>query len=93
MQDDDYEWDTKKAAANLAKHGVPFERVEFFEWREAIIDEDERFPYDEVRFCAFGKIEGRLHAMVFTIRGRFIRLIGLRKANEREIRRYEKEKA
>ena len=92
MKDADYEWDPKKAAANLAKHGIPFERVELFKWREAVIDEDQRFPYDEVRFCAFGEIEGRLHALVFTIRGRSIRLIGFRKANEREIRRYEKEK-
>ena len=93
MWDDDYEWDAKKAAANLAKHGVPFESVEFFEWNEAVIDEDEHFSYDEVRFCAFGQIKGRLHALVFTMRGRSIRLIGLRKANEREIGRYEKEKA
>jgi len=92
MKDADYEWDPKKAAANLAKHGIPFERVELFKWREAVIDEDQRFPYDEVRFCAFGEIEGRLHALVFTIRGRSIRLIDLKKANERESRRYEKEK-
>jgi len=91
--DHDYEWDIKKAEANLAKHGVPFERVEIFDWKGALIDEDERFPYDEPRFCAFGKIEGRLHALIFTIRGRSVRLIGLRKANKREVRRYEKEKA
>jgi uncharacterized DUF497 family protein len=93
MDDDGYEWDPKKAAANLAKHGVSFERAALFEWKEALIDEDTRYPYGERRFNAFGKIEGRLHALVFTIRDRSVRLIGLRKANQREIRRYEKEKA
>ena len=66
-----------KAAANLAKHGIPFERVDVFEWREAVIDEDTRTLMTSALFYAFGKIEGRLHALVFTIRGRSIRLIGL----------------
>jgi uncharacterized protein len=92
MDGDEYEWDPNKAVANLAKHGVAFERVTMFKWKEAVIDEDARYPYGERRFNAFGKIEGRLHALIFTIRGRSIRLIGLRKANQREIRRYEKEK-
>jgi uncharacterized DUF497 family protein len=89
----DYEWDPSKAAANFAKHGVPFERIELFEWEMAVIYEDVRFAYGERRFNAFAKIEGRLHAVVFTSRGQKIRIIGLRKANEREVRRYEKEKA
>ncbi len=88
-----YEWDPKKAAANLAKHGIPFERVEMFDWAEALIEKDERFSYNEPRYLAFGRIEDRLHVLVFTIRHRSIRLIGLRKANERELRRYAKEKA
>lgn len=89
----EYEWDAAKAAANLAKHGVPFEHAALIEWEEALIEEDLRRSYGERRFNAFGKIEGRLHALVFTIRGRVVRIIGLRKANSREVRRYEKEKA
>ncbi|SDB25644.1 BrnT family toxin [Bauldia litoralis] len=89
----EYEWDPKKAAANLAKHGVAFERVALFEWEDALIDEDLRYAYGERRFNAFGRIEGRLHTLVFTMRGRSVRMIGLRKANSREVRRYGKEKA
>ena len=46
----------------------------------ALIDEMTAIPYDEPRFCAFGKIEGRVHALIFTIRGRSVRLIGLQKS-------------
>jgi hypothetical protein len=38
---------------------------------------------------ALGKIEGRLLAVAYTPRGTVIRLISARKANERELRKYE----
>ncbi|MEP0321525.1 BrnT family toxin [Bauldia litoralis] len=85
----EYEWDPKKAAANLAKHGVAFERVAQFEWNEAEIEEDDRSPYGERRFYALGMIDGRIHALIFTMRGEAVRVISLRKANDRERRRYE----
>jgi uncharacterized protein len=85
----EYEWDAEKAAANIAKHGVPFERVAQFEWDEAQIEEDDRRPYGERRFYALGMIEGRIHALIFTRRGEAVRVISLRKANDRERRRYE----
>lgn len=39
---------------------------------------------------ALGKINGRLHMVVFTVRGESLRIISLRKANAREVARYEK---
>ena len=36
--------------------------------------------------------EGRLHMLVFTPRGGDVHVISLRKANRREIKRYEEEK-
>jgi uncharacterized protein len=36
-----------------------------------------------------GKIEGRLYAVAYTVRGGIVRLISARKANERERRRYD----
>jgi uncharacterized protein len=85
----EYEWDAEKALANIAKHGVPFERVAQFEWDEAQIEEDDRRLYGERRFYALGMIEGRIHALIFTRRGEAVRVISLRKANDRERRRYE----
>jgi uncharacterized DUF497 family protein len=86
----DYEWDPVKAARNLLKHGVSFETAEGFDWDRATIIEDRRQDYGEPRFIAVGPIEQRLHVLVFTPRGTKIRIIGLRKTNEREKLRYER---
>lgn len=85
----EYEWDDAKSRANFAKHGVPFETVETFDWQSALVLADDRRDYSEIRHIALGGIGGRLHVLVFTVRGRRIRVISLRKANMREIRFYE----
>lgn len=56
----------------------------------AAVIPDERFPYREARFRAYGMIEGRLHMLAFTMRGGTLRAISLRKANAREVMRYGK---
>jgi uncharacterized DUF497 family protein len=38
----DYEWDDAKSEANAAKHGVPFEAAETFDWESALVVEDAR---------------------------------------------------
>ncbi len=82
-----YDWDDAKAAANLAKHGVAFESVVDLEWPTALIVADER--HEEPRYYALGLIGTRLHTLVFTWRGGWVRVISLRKSNAREIRRFE----
>ena len=84
-----YEWDERKRAENLAKHGVDFAAAGTFDWDSALVLRDVRFEYGESRFIAIGRIGRRVHVMVFTTRNGNVRLIGLRKANRREIRRYE----
>ncbi|MFN0024457.1 MAG: BrnT family toxin [Parvularculaceae bacterium] len=44
---------------------------------------------DETRYVAVGFIGERLHVMIWTPRRAAIRVIGLRKANDRERRLYE----
>lgn len=56
----------------------------------ALIWVDDRFDYGEARFHALGLIGSRLHAMVFTNRETVLRIISLRKANERERRRFDR---
>lgn len=85
----DYEWDPAKADANVLKHGVGFEDIAGFDWDSAVIGKDGRKDYGETRFFAVGPIEGRLHVAIFTLRGTKVRLISLRRANDREKRRYE----
>jgi uncharacterized protein len=51
--------------------------------------QDTRRDYSEERRLALGEIEGRLFAVAYTMRGTSIRLISVRKANEREQRKYD----
>lgn len=84
-----YEWDETKRIANLAKHGVDFTLADDFAWDSALIAPDQRFEYGEARFFAIGWIGERLHVLVFTPRAKSVRVIGLRKANTREVTLYE----
>ncbi len=79
-----YEWDLAKARANLAKHGVRFERVHDFEWNSAIEREDDREDYGELRMVALGFIGQRLYVLIYTPRGEAVRVISLRRATKRE---------
>jgi uncharacterized DUF497 family protein len=88
-----YEWDEDKRAANLAKHGVDFIEAGQFEWTTAIEVRDNRFDYGEERWVALGLISNRPHVLIYTRRGEKIRLISLRRANNREREYYEKTKA
>ena len=84
-----FDWDEVKRLRNLAKHGVDFASVEFFEWDIALVQANIRAP--EPRLAAMAPLAGRLHVLVFSIETRSIRVISLRKANNREIDRYERE--
>lgn len=86
-----YEWNPTKRASNLAKHGIDFLAVEDFEWDTALIEADVRQFYGEVRLVAYGRIKGRLHALVYTIRRTSTWVISLRRANNKEVRHYESE--
>ena len=65
--------------------------VEGFEFETALIWQDIRKIYPEVRFSALGLINDRIYSLVFTETPMGIRVISFRKANEREVRNYEQE--
>ena len=46
--------------------------------------------YGEVREIAIGFLGERIHVLVFARRGEDIQVISLRKANQREMQRYDK---
>jgi uncharacterized DUF497 family protein len=81
-------FDPGKDASNFAKHGISLARAEEMDMSAALIREDDRFDYGETRYIAFGDIDYALHCLVFTFRGSKVRAISLRKANQKEIRRY-----
>lgn len=83
-----YEYDPAKQATNVAKHGVLFSAADDFEWETAQIEVDGRKSHGESRLRAAGLIGTRLFVLAFTLRGSAVRLVSLRKANQREVRRY-----
>jgi hypothetical protein len=58
----------------------------------AVLVEDRRQDYGERRMRVLGHIDGHVHVAVITPRGEKIRVISLRRANEREERAYAKER-
>ncbi|MBF0137203.1 MAG: BrnT family toxin [Magnetococcales bacterium] len=85
-----YEWDMGKASMNFAKHGVLFTDAVDFEWDRAMGWVDARRDCGEAREIAVAPLCGRMHVMVFTRRCGKIRIISLRKANQREMEAYER---
>lgn len=79
-----FEFDPKKAASNLAKHGVDFASVEFFVWEEGLFLAS--LGRGEPRIAALAPIGDRLHMLVFAIEHRAVRIISLRKASRKEIK-------
>ena len=87
-----YEWDEIKRRANVAKHGLDFVRVRHFAWDTALIAVDDREDHGELREVALGFIGVRLHALAYTPRrDDLVRVIMLRKATAKEVRKYEEE--
>ncbi|PMS20168.1 BrnT family toxin [Trinickia dabaoshanensis] len=86
-------YDPKKSRANVDTRGLSFESAREFEMAEALIVEDMRKVYSERRFQALGYIGHRLHMLVFTPRDGNVHVISLRKANAREVTRYEQTKS
>jgi len=94
MNDEAFEWDEIKAAANYAAHGVPFEAArDAFKDAFAIDWLDERAPYGEDRYAIIGMVEDRLLFVAYTMRGDKIRIISARGAEPYEKRRYHEENA
>ncbi len=84
-------FDPAKNAHNIKTRGISFARANRFEWASALVAKDNRTSYSEDRYQALGIIESRLHMLVFTPRDGGIRVISLRKANDREVARYDAE--
>lgn len=84
----DYEFDPAKDERNRRRHGLGLADFAGFD-AEPLIVEDDRFDYGERRYRAFGRIDGHAYCLVYTVRGRKLRLISFRRAHDEEIRRYE----
>ncbi len=82
-------FDPAKDAINLAKHGLSLADAAAFELRFAVVEVDDRFDYGEMRFRAFGRVDGQGRCLVFAWSEGTIRAISYRRAHDKEMRRYE----
>ena len=83
-----FEWDNKKNSANLEKHKFSFEDAELIFKNQTLTFLDNRRDYGEIRFITLGSLMGRIVVLVHTNRGDRVRIISMRKANEREQKIY-----
>ena len=82
-----YEWDEAKRRGNITKHGIDFESVDRFDWTTVRYERSVR--HGEERVLALGYIGDRLHAVVYINRGENARIISMRKADRKEMSRYD----
>ena len=82
-------FDASKNEANIRERGLSFELAADFDFSTAIINQDTRKAYPEVRFVAVGFLGKRLHVLCFTPATGGIRVISFRKANTREVKDYD----
>ena len=82
------EFDPIKRDATLEHRGLDMADAEQVFEGDHITFQDTRFEYEEQRFLTFGLLVKRLVVLAWTQRGDAIRIISMRKANEREQKRY-----
>ena len=84
-----YEWDEDKNRKNFSERGLSFDDAEAVFAGPCVTFEDTREDYDEQRLITFGLLEGRLVVIAHTPRGENIRIISMRKGNDREQKTYQ----
>lgn len=85
-----YEWDDRKAAANIAKHGVDFADAVLALEDALGLTMPDTSAATERRFVTLGQDAlGRLLVVVYTVSAERVRLISARQATRSERRRYE----
>jgi uncharacterized DUF497 family protein len=86
-------FDSAKSERNIRLRGLPFEEVANFDFDAALVVVDGRQDYGETRYIAIGRLYNRVHVLCFAETVDGIRVISFRKANTREVNRYEKSRA
>ena len=91
-----FDWDSRKAASNKAKHRISFDdAITAFDDPYALIERDEEHSTPaEIREALIGEAEPGVLIVIFTIReaGAVYRIISARKASKRERKLYEEAK-
>ena len=83
------EYDPVKRAETLRLRGIDMADAVFVFEDEILTVVDDRIVYGEQRFVTVGRMRGRMMFVAWTLRGDTRRTIRIRKANGREIARYQ----
>jgi len=88
-----FEWDSRKARSNLAKHDVSFETAStVFGDESSLTISDPDHSITERRCITIGRaFDGKLVVVVPTDRGNNIRILSARAASRRERKQFEEE--
>ena len=85
---EEFEWDDGNASKNWSRHQVSQTEAEQVFLNRPVVVTDAR-PDAEARWFAFGRTDGdRLLTVVFTIRGRLLRVVSARPMSRAERRGY-----
>jgi uncharacterized DUF497 family protein len=85
-------FDPAKDELNIRVRGLSFLAAADFDFERALYAVDDRRDYGETRYVALGMLGDRLHVLCFVETDDGVRVVSFRKANAREVRRYEKAK-
>ena len=83
------EFDPIKRDLTLADRGLDFRDAPVVIENAVTTFEDSRFDYEETRLVTYGLFDGRLVAVVWVEIESGMRVISMRKANDREQKRYQ----
>jgi uncharacterized DUF497 family protein len=83
-----FEFDPRKSAANLAKHGIDFVEAQRL-WEDPDLLEIPARTKDEPRWLIIGRVDAKLWSAVVTSRGDAIRIISARRSRDDEVALYE----
>jgi uncharacterized DUF497 family protein len=87
------EWDARKAASNLRKHGIDFADAALVFEDDLALTRQDLHSHHEERFVTLGRDpQDRLLVVVYTWRGERVRLISVRESTSKERRQYEAER-
>jgi uncharacterized protein len=83
-----FDWDPAKYESNLSKHGVDFVDAARLLHGNALVALSPNSGNDTQRYLAIGEVDGRIFAVIYTLRGNVHRIISMRKARHGEAKKY-----
>ena len=87
-----YVWDEAKRKSNLTKHGLDFlDAALVYENPEKFTYQSDRMGENRWLDLALVRIHGRVLALIYTLRGKDVRIISFRVASREERDQYEQD--